>query len=127
MQQLIPMYNDADYGNGVTQRRKQRMRLHITGDSNRPRLFRAIRDAFFEDVSGLLRDVRTKVQDAMDTWSNDFRRDIELIRGENNPVSHEEDFLTIALDEVEDVQKQLDELSDEFALLPRQIHNRIMV
>lgn len=126
MRQIIPTYNEADYGGGVTERRRQRMRLQITGDGNQPRLFRAIRDEFFEDLGGLLQDLRAKLQDAMDRCSNDVRTDIELVRSVNNATSGEEDFLASSLDMVEDVQRQLDELSAEFALLPRQIDNRII-
>jgi hypothetical protein len=104
MECMLPMYNEIDSGSGVKARRIVRLKLKISGDRNNPKLFKAIRDLFIAALSALLEETKEKLQEAVDTCSEDIGNDLELVRGEEVPASDENNLTGMMFDVLEEGQ-----------------------
>jgi hypothetical protein len=111
---MQPMYNEIDAGNGVKQRRIQRLQLQISGDRNNPKLFKVIRDLFIAALSTLLEDTKLKLQEAVDKCYADIGNDLELVRGEDVPASDESNLTGMMFDVLEEAQTRRVEAVREF-------------
>lgn len=91
-----------------------RLKLQITGDRTKPKLFRVIRDLLVSAIESLLERTHETLENAVNQCCVDIGIDLGLLRGEEVPALGEEGIIATVFDILDQSKARVDVAEREF-------------